>query len=259
MGAAVILMSEEFAKIQGAAKGRVVYFCGGGYAKDRQPFMIDKTDFTSSPPLKAAVDKALDRAGLTLEEMDAFDLYSCFPCAVSIAKKMLNITEEDPRPLTLTGGLSFFGGPGNNYNLHAVVTLCDMIAVGKTTTGMVTALGWFMQKHAAGIYSALPPKNSLETMDIEDQNNFLAGPEPMELDPTPSGTGVIETYTIVYNRDQSPAYAVIYGKTGNGLRFIARTLNEPEIYHTLSDQNMVGKRVSLELDQNKNMTIARFE
>jgi len=258
MGAAVILMSEEHARAHGSPQRKTVYFCGGGYARDRQPFMIDKTDFTSSPPLKAAVDKALHRSGLTLNDMEAFDLYSCFPSAVSIARKMLNINLEDPRPITLTGGLGFFGGPGNDYNLHAVATLCDRIASGQTTTGMTTALGWFMQKHAAGIYSALPPKKNLAQMDIEDQKDFLAGPAPLKLDPSPSGTGIIETYTIVYNRDHSPAYAVLYGKTEKGLRFIARTVDDPAVYQTLSTRNMVGERVSLGLDQEKDLTLARL-
>ncbi len=257
-GAAVILMSADFAKEHGPRQGKTVYFCGGGYAEDRQRFMVEKSDFTSSPPLKAAVDKALNRAGMTLEEMDCFDLYSCFPCAVSIAKKMMGIQDNDHRALTLTGGLGFFGGPGNNYNLHAVVTLCDMIARGEKTTGLVTALGWFMHKHAAGIYSSQQPKKSLAAMDIEDQTDFLAGPEPVELDQNPSGTGIIETYTIVYNRDRSPAYAVLYGRTQKGLRFLAKTPANLETFQSLSTKNMVGKTVSLEQDPKQNLTIAIF-
>ncbi|MCG8619320.1 MAG: hypothetical protein MI802_24125, partial [Desulfobacterales bacterium] len=58
-GAAVILMAEDYAEKFGAARGKPVFFCGGGYAEDRQRYMIDKTDFTQSPPLKAAVDKAI--------------------------------------------------------------------------------------------------------------------------------------------------------------------------------------------------------
>ena len=255
-GAAIILMSEEYASIHGSAQGRTVFFCGGGYAEDRQPFMIQKTDFTSSPPLKAAVDKALDRSGFSLSDMDCFDLYSCFPCAVTIAKKMLGIPADDPRALTLTGGLGFFGGPGNNYNLHAVATLCEMISTSKVKTGLTTSLGWFMQKHAAGIYSALPPKNALGDMDIRDREDFLAGPEPIEIDPNPTGQGIIETYTIVYNRNQSPAYAVLYGKTKKGLRFIARTKETPDVYQQLSTNNMVGKSVDLSFDKEKNLNIA---
>ena len=257
MGAAVILMSADAARSRGAAKGKTVYFCGGGYAEDRQRFMIQKTDFTSSPPLKAAVDKALGRAGMALADLDVLDLYSCFPCAVSIARKMLDIGDNDPRPLTLTGGLGFFGGPGNNYNLHAVATLCETIASGQARTGMATALGWFMHKHAAGIYSALPPKKSLATMDLEDRKDFLAGPGPIEIDPAPAGTGIVETYTVVYNRDRQPAYAVIYGRTENGMRFIARTPDDRGIFEMLMTRSMVGEKVILEDGQN--LTVARFQ
>ncbi|WDP87220.1 MAG: hypothetical protein HUN05_20555 [Desulfobacter sp.] len=257
-GAAIILMSQDYAKTHGSARGRTVYFSGGGYAQDRQQFMIQKTDFTSSPPLKAAVNKALHRSGFSLEDMDAFDLYSCFPSAVSIAKKMLDIKENDPRPMTLTGGLGFFGGPGNNYNLHAVATLCSRIAQGLTKTGMVTALGWFMHKHAAGIYSCLPPEKPLDTMDIEDKENFMAGQAPVKLDPNPSGTGIIETYTIVYNRDHSPAYGVVYGKTQPGDRFIGRTPWDPALFERLSTRCMVGRKVSLTMDPQTGLTLARL-
>ena len=257
-GAAIILMSETTAKKYQNPGLAPVYFCGGGYAQDRQRFMIEKSDFTQSPPLKTAVDKALNRSGLTLDQVDLFDLYSCFPCAVAIAQKMLNLGENDPRPLTLTGGLGFFGGPGNNYNLHAIATLAEKIAQGKTRTGLVTALGWFMHKHAAGIYSCVRPEKSLETMDLEDEKDFLAGKDPVAVDNAPEGTGVIETYTVVYARDGSPAYGVIYGRTEKGLRFIARPPEDPDLFKALTTRNQVGQRVSLKKDTEKQQTLARF-
>ncbi len=257
-GAAVILMSEQLANDLCPAKGTRVYFCGGGSAKDRQPYIIQKTEFTVSHPLKAAADQAFAVSGSSLDRIEAFDLYSCFPCAVNMAKKMMGITDEDPRPLTLTGGLGFFGGPGNNYNLHAVATLCEKIYSGRLKTGMVTALGWFLQKHAAGIYSALPPQRALDAMGLEDERDNLAGPPPMDIDPDPAGNGIIDTYTIVYNVNQTPAYAVIYGKTEAGKRFIARSLATPQTYAQLSGTSMVGARVSLEQEQGSGLTIAQF-
>jgi len=257
-GAAVILMSEEAAKKHHDSTRQTVYFSGGGYAEDRQRFMIEKSDFTASPPLKAVVKKALDRSGLSLSDIDCFDLYSCFPSAVSIAKKMIQLNGNDLRPLTLTGGLGFFGGPGNNYNLHAIATLVEMIAHEKKKTGLVTALGWFMHKHAAGIYSSIPPKKSLETIDIEDQKNCLTGDSPMEIDEQADGKGTIETYTIIHARDQSSDYAVLYGRTARGQRFIARTLSDPEVFQKLSSQCMVGEAVTLRYDWKQKMTIALF-
>ena len=257
-GAAVILMAAETAKKYHHTAQQTVYFMGGGYSENRQRFMIERSDFTVSPPLKAVVKKALDRSGLSLSDMDCFDLYSCFPCAVSIARRMMNLKEDDPRPLTLTGGLGFFGGPGNNYNLHAIATLAGMIARDEKKTGLVTALGWFMHKHAAGIYASTPPTKSLETIDLEDLKNRLTGAPPVVIDDQATGKGTIETYTIVHARDHSPAYAVIYGRTAKGHRFIARTLQDPDVFKQLSSQNMVGRSVTLRFDPKKKLTLALF-
>lgn len=103
---------------------------------------------------------------------------------MTIAKKMAGLTDNDPRPLTLTGGLGFFGGPGNNYNLHAVATLAEQIAGNQYRTGLVTALGWFMHKHAAGVYTSRRPEKSLAGTAASDHDNPLAGSDPLSIDRT---------------------------------------------------------------------------
>ncbi len=255
-GAAVILMSEEAAKQYPRKNRRPVYFLGGGYAQDRQRFMIEKSDFTISPPLKAAVEKALARSCMPLEGLDCFDLYSCFPCAVSIAKKMIGIKNDDPRPLTLTGGLGFFGGPGNNYSLHGVATLAEKISMGEKSNGLVTALGWFMHKHAAGVYGSKPLAGEFKNHDLIDQKNCFAGEKPVKIKDKVTGIGTIETYTVIYSTDHSPSYAVIYGKTLDNFRFIARTQNNKEIFKQFTTENMVGQKVNINFYPSKNMNIA---
>ncbi|MBU0464021.1 MAG: hypothetical protein KKD21_11940 [Proteobacteria bacterium] len=257
-GAAVILMSEETAKKYSQKNRQTVYFLGGGYAQDRQRFMIEKSDFISSPPLKAAVEKALARSCMPLESLDCFDLYSCFPCAVSIAKKMIGIKDDDPRPLTLTGGLGFFGGPGNNYSLHGVATLAEKISMGEKSNGLVTALGWFMHKHAAGVYGSKPLTGEFKDHDLIDQKNCFAGNEPVKIKDQVTGIGTIETYTVIYSTDQNPSYAVVYGKTRDNCRFIARTQNHPEIFKQFTSENMVGQKVNINFSPSKNMNIADF-
>jgi len=257
-GAAIILMSEETAKKYSQKDRQTVYFLGGGYAEDRQRFMIEKSDFTSSPPLKAAVEKALERSHIPLESLDCFDLYSCFPCAVSIAKKMIGITDDDTRPLTLTGGLGFFGGPGNNYSLHGVATLVEKISIGEKSNGLVTALGWFMHKHAAGVYGSKPSENDLKNHDLEDQKNRFAENDPVRIKDQVNGPGTIETYTIIYADNHEPSYAVLYGKTRDNFRFIARTPNHPDIFKQLTSKNMVGQKVNIAFDPSINMNIAEL-
>jgi acetyl-CoA C-acetyltransferase len=254
--AAVVLMSEKAARTARKKDQTPVYFAGGGFARDRQRFMAEKSDFTVSVPMKTAMDKALDRSGFTLADMDCFDFYSCFPCAVAIAKKMAGLTDHDPRPLTLTGGLGFFGGPGNNYNLHAVATLAEQIAGNRYRTGLVTALGWFMHKHAAGIYTSRRPEKSLAGTAASDHKNPLAGPDPLPIDETPAGKGMIDTYTVVYHPDRTPAYGVIYGRTRQGKRFVANSVADPDIFTTLTGQDLVGTTVRLVYDTTTKITTA---
>lgn len=256
-GAAVILMSEDAARRYLPKSRPKVYFLGGGYAEDRQRFMVQKSDFTASPPLKAAVGKALKRACTRLEDVDCFDLYSCFPCAVSIAKKMIRIADDDPRPLTLTGGLGFFGGPGNNYNLHAVATLAERIAAGQSARGMVTALGWFMHKQAAGVYGSSPHGRDIGDDYRLDRADPLAGEEPVFIRDAFTGMGTIDTYTIIYKPDQAPSHGVIYGTTPDGERFVARTPNDPGLVAWLMGKNRIGHSIEIRFEDSAGVNLAR--
>jgi acetyl-CoA C-acetyltransferase len=171
---------------------------------------------------------------------------------------MIGIGYEEKRPLTLTGGLGFFGGPGNNYSLHAIATLAEAISKGQYTTGMITSLGWFFHKNAVGIYSATPRDTNLCQYDLEDETDYLAGDHPVRIEKRVSGKGIIETYTIIYSKDGSPSYAVVYGKTDQGLRFIAQTPKDLDVFSALSTINHVGKSVRMKHDEAIGRNIAEL-
>jgi len=258
LGAAVVMTTEQVASQLSGGGGRPVYFLGGAYAKDRQRFMADKADFTRSPALARITAKAQRRAGIAVPDLDGFDLYSCFPCAVNVARGELGITDADPRPLTQTGGLGFFGGPGSNYALHGIASLAENIADGKLDSGMATALGWFMHKYAAGIYSARPGATDLTEGDVEDLANPGAGDAPVPRVERPSGHGTVETYTVIWSRDQTPERGLIYGRTDDGLRFVANSNTDQETFDRLTSTNQVGMRVSLSADVSAGTNVASF-
>ena len=245
IGAAVILTTERRAAEARGGAGQPVYFLGGGFAKDRQRFLAEKADFTRSPALAEAAAKAQARAGVRVADVECFDLYSCFPCAVSVARRELGLHDGDPRPLTLTGGLGFFGGPGSNYSLHGIATMAETIASGRYRTGMTTALGWFMHKYAVGIYGARPIGGDLRGCDREDEAHPDAGAAPVEIAERVAGRGRIEAYTVIYDRDRAPARALVYGRTDEGLRFVANTPGDAATYAELTRENQVGRTVSL--------------
>ncbi len=256
LGAAIIMTTEKHARALRGGAGQPVYFRGGAFAKDRQRFLADKADFTFSPPLAQVAAKTEQRAGLGVAELEGFDLYSCFPCAVNVARGQLGLTDDDPRPLTQTGGLGFFGGPGSNYALHGIATLVENIAAGKLRSGMATALGWFMHKYAAGVYAATPGKQDLSTADTEDSASPLAGAVPVARVEAATGGGTIETYTVVYARDQSPAYGIVYGRTDAGLRFVANCVEDDATFAALTRDNQIGSRVQLHVDTAKGVNRA---
>ena len=112
-GAAILVMSEDKADALGVSKEKRVYLHGGGEASDS--FISERPMLDGSWAMEQAIGKALDQAGKDSSTMKYFDLYSCFPCAVFSSAQVLDINPfTDKRPLTLTGGLPFFGGPGNN-------------------------------------------------------------------------------------------------------------------------------------------------
>ena len=258
LGAAVIMTTERHAWNLTGGGARPVYFLAGAFAKDRQRFMIHKTDFTRSPAIAAAAAKVQRRAGLRIDELDGFDLYSCFPSAVTVAKSELGITDDDPRPLTQTGGMGFFGGPGNNYALHGIASLAENIASGKLRNGMATGLGWLIHKYAIGIYGALPSNRDLTGDDQEDLQSPEAGDAPVPRVQAATGLGTIETYTVIYARDQSPEKGLIYGKTDAGLRFVANSPSDPATFARLTTENPIGARVSLSHDAGRGINVATF-
>src|SRR6185503_1964880 len=122
--AAVLLTSAGMARKLGIPREKWVYVWGGGDATDHW-FVGERLNFHSSPAIRAAGREALAQAGSDIGAIRHFDFYSCFPCAPQIGAAMLGMDEDDPRLLTVTGGLPYAGGPGNNYSTHAIAAMVE--------------------------------------------------------------------------------------------------------------------------------------
>lgn len=216
-GAAVILTSVGAARAAGVPEAKWVFL--HGYADHRELNVLDRPDLATSPASIHAARTAIERAGLTVDQLATFDLYSCFPVAVLNICDGLGLSPTDPRGLTLTGGLPFFGGAGNNYSMHAVAETVALVRSNPGSAGFVGANGGALSKFSAAVYSCTP-KPWTEWSDAEAQAEFdaVAGPP---LATSPNGTGRVETYTIRY--DRSGATGVVIGLTPDGSRFLATT------------------------------------
>jgi acetyl-CoA C-acetyltransferase len=249
--ASLVIISEELANEIGINRKFWVYPRGGVDLKNVF-YLSQRPKLYDSPAIREGSRLVLNQAGLKLEDIDAFDLYNCFPCMIEIAKKEIGIAEDDSRDLTITGGLSFFGGPFSSYSLHAIVTAVDLIKKNPSMKIMVLANGGYNTAQSIGIYGKEPSIKSWDEIDcekIQQSINEYSLPEPVEV---ANGNLTVEAYTIIYDKKSVPDYAVVIGKLASGERTLALILTDSEKLLELEHQELVGKTFIVEFQANLN-------
>ncbi|MEZ5969458.1 MAG: acetyl-CoA acetyltransferase [Hyphomonas sp.] len=234
-GAAAIIMSEEKADELGIAPGKRVFLHGAGEGAD--DFISVRPRLDGSFAMDAATSRALEQAGKTAAGMKYFDLYSCFPCAVFSSTQSLGIDwNTDPRPLTLTGGLPFFGGPGNNYSLHGIAEMVAKLRGDAGAFGLVLANGGWMTKEAVGVYSTQRPA------DFTPVAPYAKPAGQVDLC-TESCDGTLETFTVTHGKE-GPDKGIIFARLTDGRRALANA--SPAALAVLrEDASPVGRSVKI--------------
>lgn len=232
-GAALLIASEERARALGVAESSWVDFWGGADAAEEAWFVSERPRLDACPAQAHAIAAALAAAGVEAEALGAFDLYSCFPVAVELGAESLGVGAADPRPLTLTGGLAYGGGPGNAYSLHGIAKLVEWLRR-NGGAGMATALGWYLTKHAAGVYGIGPAP--------EPRPSPPAPPAPpVEVADAPRGRCRVEAYTVVHRRDGVPERGIVLGRLEDGRRFLANAPRDAALLESFEREELVGR------------------
>jgi acetyl-CoA C-acetyltransferase len=251
-GAALLLTSVGKARALGVPEDRWVYLHGGADARERTP--MERADLSKGPASELAVRKALEAAGVSLADIAAFDLYSCFPIAVFNICDALGLGPDDPRGLTVTGGLPFFGGAGNNYSMHAIASMARKLRRMPGTLGLVGANGGFLTKYSVGVYSTRPAEwRGFDSTALQRGVDGWAAPE---LAPDYSGEATIETYTIDY-AGKAPR-AVVIGRTPSGARFAAAAEDDAIVRHLIAEDPL-GGRISVGHQDDGRIMVTAFE
>src|SRR5690606_20682119 len=167
-----------------------------GYAAATDRMVTERADLSRSRAMEAALEAALAMAGRKASEIGLYDLYSCFPCAVLIAAEVLGL-DWRTTPCTVTGGLPFFGGAGNNYSMHAIAAMVDKLRKAPGEYGLVLANGGFLSKEAVGIYSTTPVEHwQAQTTDTK----VLAGADAPPPLLAKSTEAIIDSYTVTWRK-----------------------------------------------------------
>jgi acetyl-CoA C-acetyltransferase len=238
-GAAILVMSVEAARKLGVPEEKWVYL--HGHADQREQDLLDREDVSISFSSKQSVAEALRLAGITIDDVATFDLYSCFPFPVFAVCDDFGLTADDPRGLTLTGGLPYFGGPGNSYSLHGIAETVAAMRDRPGAFGLVGANGGVMSKYSVGIYSTTPidwaPDRSKELQDD------IAALPKVAVTRNANGPGVIETYSVRY--DWPERTGIIIGRLdADDSRFMAIS-TDPALVALMSDGDPLGVKITV--------------
>ncbi len=244
--AAVIIMSEEKADALGIAPEKRVYLVGCSDAYEKW-LISNRVNYYSSPGLDIAFSNAFQQAGIEKNQVDFWDFYNCFPIPAQLAVKALDLDEETVP--TVTGGLPYFGGPGNNYCLHSICSMMEQIRKKPEKKGLLHSLSWFMSKYAIGIYSGVKP----DTFQRRDPEEYMHDvdkqfPDVDILDET-TGAFEIETYTVTMNRDGEPESAVIIAKTDKNERLFALNDQDTSLMKAMTTEEPIGKKAKISYNQ----------
>jgi acetyl-CoA C-acetyltransferase len=255
--AGVIVTGTAVARELGIPEERWVYLHGCGDAVEKW-FVGERVDYHSSPAIRSATQRALGMAGIGADDVAAFDLYSCFPSAVQLALDALRLRADDPRPLTVTGGLAYAGGPGNNYVSHSIATMAQRLRERPGEYGLVTGLGWFATKHSAGVYSARPPQGDWTRVDPQADQAQLDAMASPTLAEEANGAATIETYTVAFNREGEPEQAIVVGRLGTGERFFANTDADAALMWQMTREEFVGRTGAVAFDAGTRKNVFRL-
>lgn len=234
---ALILVTEEKAKALGISRDKWIYPWAGTDAQDHYYFS-NRDNFYSSPAIRLAGGKCLALTGLTPQDIDMIDVYSCFPVAVQIACRELGFDMN--RPLTVTGGLTFAGGPMNNYVMHSITRMAKLLRENPGKRGMITANGGYITKHSFGIYSSEAPArpyqhaNLQEAVDATPKREVVIGHE---------GSGTVEGYSVMYG-PEGVTKGFVAARLADGRRAWGIS-NDTDLLQSMTEEEFCGRQVHL--------------
>lgn len=243
-GAAVMMTSVKAARELGIPEARWVYLAG--YADVDDVTVLKRPNLAASQAQNLAVGSALEAAGKAISAIKYLDFYSCFPIAVSSIAEPLGLPLDGTRALTVTGGLPFFGGPGNNYSMHAIATVVEKLRADREAYGLVVANGGYLSKHSAAVYSGRPPRAWQPVSSAAAQAQVKAD-IGIVVDEAAQGRARIESYAAIYAKG-APVDGFVVARTATGARCMARVgSGDAAGLANLTEEHVIGRSIDVAL------------
>ncbi|MEV0585786.1 acetyl-CoA synthetase [Nonomuraea sp. NPDC050310] len=235
--AALVLVSSGLADRLGVPREQRIYLRGWAYAEETWE-VAARPELGGGAAMAHAARAAFDRAGIGLDEVSAFDLYSCFAVAVRQACEALKLDPHDRRGLTVTGGLPYAGGPSSCYVLHSTATMAALLREGGH--GLVTGVGMHLTKHTYAVWSSEPGGRLGDARPVSTA-------DPVPIADTHEGPAVVAGYTVAHGRDGVAERGILVADLPDGRRTHA-LVRQADLLADAERRELVGQAVHLTTD-----------
>lgn len=200
--------------------------------------LSERRDLDRSPGFEQVFARLLARFGGGVESIDRIELYSCFPAAVRVQQRALGV---DPlRRVTLTGGMTFGGGPLNNFVVQAYVKMVETLRADGGGHGLVSAISGLITKQGAALFG---PEPSLAFAHEQVSEAARAAQATVVVDPAARGRARIASYTVMPDRDGAGSVA-LFLDFPDGVRTL-RVVADPGLAEHAMREEICGREVEV--------------
>ena len=159
----------------------------------------------------------------------------------------MHIPVTDGSRLTLTGGLPYYGGPGNSYSMHGIAAMIETLRAHPSEWGLVTANGGWLSEHSVGVYSTRPFRGRWARVNpapLQADLNRTSLAAGFTVCANPNGRAELDVYTVEHTA-AGPSRLVVIGRLTSGpeagARFAAVNTDRRVIDFMLrTDLNLTG-------------------
>jgi acetyl-CoA C-acetyltransferase len=237
---ALVFCSVAAAERLGIARDRWVFPLAVVESNHMVPVSL-RRDLHRAPGFAHAGARAMARAGCGAEDLAHVELYSCFPSAVRVQQRELGV--DLGRPVTVTGGMAFAGGPLNNFVVQALVRMAKLLRDDPGSVGMVNAVSGIITKQGVSLWSTEPRGQGFAHEDVSEETaRDLAEVELVE---GAQGAATIASYTIL--EDAFGHRVVLLCDLESGGRVLA-VVRDPEFVARAAREEVIGLRVEIDAD-----------
>lgn len=236
--AALLFCSACTAEAMGVPRDRWVYPWASTESNHMVP-VCARPELDACPGARIAGKAALEPFGLAVDAVDMIELYSCFPIAVEAYAAELGI--DITRDLTVTGGMSFAGGPYNNYVLQSTARMAQLLRAGRGRTGLVSSVSGTLTKQGFGLWSSQAPSTGFRFADLTEEVARAMPARAVALDA--QGRGRVAGFTVLHDRGKPP-FGVAIVDLEAGQRAVATT-DDPALVAEMGGAELCGAAVAV--------------